>query len=84
MDEDRKKRFREVMKQVHEQYAGAFRRLAGIVKAAEDYDVEVRWSDEDQTFVALVPELPGCMANGAIEPEARQAAIEAIRLWLEV
>lgn len=30
------------------------------------YEVIIYWSDEDETFVAEVPELPGCMADGAI------------------
>ena len=29
------------------------------------YEIILYWSDEDQVFVAEVPELPGCMAHGA-------------------
>jgi predicted RNase H-like HicB family nuclease len=29
------------------------------------YEVIIYWSDEDETFVAEVPELPGCAADGA-------------------
>ncbi len=28
------------------------------------YEIIIYWSDEDQAFVADVPELPGCMAHG--------------------
>jgi len=28
------------------------------------YEIIIYWSDEDQSFVADVPELPGCMAHG--------------------
>ena len=29
------------------------------------YELIIYWSEEDQTFVVEVPELPGCMADGA-------------------
>ena len=29
------------------------------------YEVIIYWSEEDQAFVAEVPELPGCAADGA-------------------
>ena len=29
------------------------------------YETIIYWSDEDQAFIADVPELPGCMAHGA-------------------
>ena len=47
------------------------------------YEIIIFWSDEDQTFLADVPELPGCMAHGASHEEALQHAQEAIQLWLE-
>ena len=33
------------------------------------YEIIIFWSDEDQAFVADVPELPGCMAHGATHDE---------------
>jgi predicted RNase H-like HicB family nuclease len=47
------------------------------------YEVIVFWSDEDSTFVAEVPELPGCMAHGATPKGAVQNAQDAISLWLD-
>lgn len=29
-----------------------------------NYEVIIYWSEEDQAFIAEVPELPGCMADG--------------------
>jgi hypothetical protein len=29
------------------------------------YEVILYWSDEDDVFIAEVPELPGCMADGS-------------------
>ena len=41
------------------------------------------WSDEDQVFVADVPELPGCMAHGDTHETALAAVKEAISQWIE-
>jgi predicted RNase H-like HicB family nuclease len=47
------------------------------------YEISIHWSDEDNAYVAVVPELPGCMADGASYQEALAAAERAIELWIE-
>ena len=47
------------------------------------YEIIIFWSDEDASFVADVPELPGCMAHGASHAEALANAEEAVALWLD-
>lgn len=47
------------------------------------YRIEFDWSDEDQAFVARVPELPGCVTHGETLVEAVKMATEAIELHLE-
>lgn len=47
------------------------------------YEIIIFWSDEDQAFVADVPELPGCMAHGDTHEAALAAVKDAISLWLE-
>jgi len=47
------------------------------------YEVIIYWSEEDQMFVAEVPELPGCAAHGPTQEAALTNAQEAIRLWLD-
>ena len=47
------------------------------------YETILYWSDEDQVFVAEIPELPGCMAHGASQDEALANAKEAMRLWID-
>ena len=47
------------------------------------YGVFIFWSDEDQVFVADVPELPGCMAHGDTQEGALTQVKEAMQLWLD-
>jgi len=47
------------------------------------YELIVFWSDEDERFVVEVPELPGCMADGATYDQAVQKAQIIISEWLE-
>jgi predicted RNase H-like HicB family nuclease len=47
------------------------------------YEVIIYWSDEDQAFIAEVPELPGCAADGATYQEAIANAELAIKEWIE-
>ncbi len=49
----------------------------------DKYEVIIYWSREDQTFVAEVPELPGCMAHGDTKAAALASAEEAIELWID-
>ena len=43
------------------------------------YEVILYWSNEDNTFVAEVPELPGCMAHGATQEAALKQVQESHR-----
>lgn len=47
------------------------------------YEVIIYWSKDDKSFIADVPELPGCMAHGASPESALANANEAIRLWID-
>jgi len=47
------------------------------------YEVIIYWSDEDQAFIAEVPELPGCAADGKTHQEALANAEVIIREWIE-
>jgi predicted RNase H-like HicB family nuclease len=48
------------------------------------YEVIIWWSKEDNCYLADVPELSGCMADGESLTEVAQVAEEAIKLWIEV
>lgn len=47
------------------------------------YEIIIFWSNEDDVFVADVPELPGCMAHGRTQESALKSAKQAIRLWID-
>jgi predicted RNase H-like HicB family nuclease len=46
-------------------------------------EIIIYWSDEDQAFIAEVPELAGCAADGSTYQEALTHAQIAIREWIE-
>lgn len=50
---------------------------------APKYEIVIYWDNDDQIFVAEVPDLPGCMAHGKTRIEAAQQVSVAIELWLE-
>jgi len=47
------------------------------------YEIILYWSDEDQLFIAEVPELPGCSAHGKTRLEALENVDEAMELWIK-
>jgi predicted RNase H-like HicB family nuclease len=47
------------------------------------YEIIIYWSNEDNAFIAEVPELPGCMAHGETPEKALKNAKEAIQLWID-
>ena len=47
------------------------------------YEIILYWSGEDQAFIAEVPELAGCAADGATRQEALANAEIVIAEWLE-
>ena len=47
------------------------------------YEVIIYWSNEDNAYIAEVPELPGCMADGATYEEALKSAKVIIKDWIE-
>jgi len=47
------------------------------------YEVLLYWSKEDQAFIAEVPELPGCAADGATYQEALANVETVIGEWIE-
>lgn len=47
------------------------------------YEVIIYWSKADQAFIAEVPELPGCAADGTTYREALEAVEVVIGEWVE-
>lgn len=47
------------------------------------YEIIIYWSEEDQAYIAEVPELAGCMADGNSYQEAVGNAEQVIAEWIE-
>jgi predicted RNase H-like HicB family nuclease len=47
------------------------------------YEVILYWSEEDDAYIAEVPQLAGCAAHGASQEEALRNAQDAIGLWID-
>lgn len=47
------------------------------------YELIIYWSNDDQAFIAEVPELPGCAADGASYGEAVSNVEVVIAEWIE-
>ena len=55
----------------------------GVIKLINKYEIIIYWDEQDQIYIAEVPELPGCMAHGDSEEKALMNIKEAIRLWID-
>lgn len=47
------------------------------------YEIIIYWSDEDEAFIAEVPELPGCASDGKTYEEALANVQVIIEQWIE-
>ena len=47
------------------------------------YEIIIYWSDEDKAYIAEVPELPGCMADGTTYEKALSSVEVVIQEWVE-
>ncbi len=50
---------------------------------AHKYKIILYWSNEDQAFIAAVPELPGCMAHGDDQETALRNINDAVQFWID-
>ena len=47
------------------------------------YELIIYWSEEDKAFIVEVPELAGCLADGATYQEALANVEVVINEWIE-
>lgn len=47
------------------------------------YEISIYWSSEDGCYIAVVPELPGCMADGETQEKALKNVNKVILEWIE-
>ena len=53
------------------------------MKTNTRFEIIIYWSEEDQSFIAEVPELAGCMADGSTYSEALKNVEIIISEWIE-
>ncbi len=53
------------------------------MKPEQRYELIIYWGEEDEAFIAEVPELPGCAADGTTYDEAVANVQVVIREWIE-
>ncbi len=54
-----------------------------MAKSKHRYEIILYWSEADGAYIAEVPELAGCAADGASYQEALEAAEVVIGQWIE-
>ncbi|MCD7778546.1 MAG: type II toxin-antitoxin system HicB family antitoxin [Clostridiales bacterium] len=47
------------------------------------YEIIIYWSDEDNSYISEVPELPGCMSDGKTLQETVNNTETVIKEWIE-
>lgn len=47
------------------------------------YRVNIYWSPEDDSFIAEMPELPGCMSDGKTYEEALKNIVHISEMWIK-
>lgn len=53
------------------------------MKSTWKYEIIIYWSEEDQAYIAEVPELPGCAADGRTYKQALANVEVIIQEWIE-
>jgi predicted RNase H-like HicB family nuclease len=53
------------------------------MKSKWKYEIIIYWSEEDQAYIAEVPELPGCAADGKTYKQALANVEVIIHEWIE-
>jgi predicted RNase H-like HicB family nuclease len=53
-------------------------------KSNHRYEIIIYWSAEDDAFIAEIPELPGCAADGGTYQEALSQAEIVIEQWIQM
>jgi predicted RNase H-like HicB family nuclease len=50
----------------------------------EKYSIQIFYSEEDEGYIAIVPELSGCSAFGETREKALEEVKIAMKLWIKV
>jgi predicted RNase H-like HicB family nuclease len=57
--------------------------IINLQRVSMKYEIIIYWSEADGAFIAEVPELPGCSADGSTKAKALVAVEKIAREWIE-
>jgi predicted RNase H-like HicB family nuclease len=57
--------------------------MKGTTMSQDRYSTLIQWSNEDDAYIVIVPELPGCVTHGATYEQAVQQGQDAIESWID-
>lgn len=46
-------------------------------------EIRIWWSDEDNSYIAEIPELEGCIADGKTPVEALRMLEDVFQIWID-
>ena len=68
---------------IQKDFATIFHSYLNSKQTMSKYEIIIYWSEEDKAFIAEVPELAGCMADGETYQKALANAEIIIQEWIE-
>ncbi len=60
-----------------------YRLVGGADRSKWKYEIIIYWSEKDHAYIAEVPELPGCAADGPTYRQALASVEVIIQEWIE-
>jgi len=68
---------------IQKDFATIFHSYLNSKRTMNKYEIIIYWSDEDKAFIAELPKLAGCMADGETYQKALAKAEVIIQEWIE-
>lgn len=70
-------------RKAHAGRTGEPKRYSGLGKIVKDYHINIFYGEEDEGYIADIPDLEYCSAFGSSPKEALEEVLKAKEAWLE-